>query len=166
MQKQGIIPWTKLEAFVRLYTNTIESQIFNEKEGIYTKAQIETLLPPIFMKLHSTLSTIIKDHLGEESKKQVEDEMIGKSKLRMFINIMSTIRLRINPQDLRTTEDMTVIIKNIKQEIKVMMGNNIPLEVIEKTFEYLIELSDNLKSYFDQLFGKMEQINEDETSIR
>jgi hypothetical protein len=38
MQKQGIIPWTKLEAFVRLYTNTIESQIFNEKEGIYTKS--------------------------------------------------------------------------------------------------------------------------------
>jgi hypothetical protein len=61
---------------------------------------------------------------------------------------------------------MTVIIKNIKQDIKVMMGNNIPLEVIEKTFEYLIELSDNLKSFFDQLFGKMEQINEDETSIR
>jgi hypothetical protein len=61
---------------------------------------------------------------------------------------------------------MTVIIKNIKQDIKVMMGNNIPLEVIEKTFEYLIELSDNLKSFFDQLFGKMEQINEDETSLR
>ena len=67
---------------------------------------------------------------------------------------------------MRTTEDMTVIIKNIKQEIKVMMGNNIPNDVIEKTFDHLGELSENLKSYFDQLFDKMEQISEDESAIR
>jgi ribosome recycling factor len=47
-----------------------------------------------------------------------------------------------------------------------MMGNNIPNEVIEKTFEQLGEVSDSLKSYFDQLNGKMEQIGEDVTAIR
>ena len=52
----------------------------NEQEGILTKAQIEPLLPPFFKKLHSNLSTIIKDHLGEEIKKG-EEELLEKSKI-------------------------------------------------------------------------------------
>jgi hypothetical protein len=61
---------------------------------------------------------------------------------------------------------MATIIKTIKPDIKDMMGNNIPNEVIEKTFEQLGELTDTLKSYFDQFFGKMEQIGEDVMAIR
>ncbi len=61
---------------------------------------------------------------------------------------------------------MATIIKTVRQDINVMMGNNIPNEVIEKTFEQLGELSDILKSFFDQLFGKMEQMGKDVTAIR
>ena len=61
---------------------------------------------------------------------------------------------------------MGTMIGSVKQEIKDAMGNNIPNEVIEKTFEQLGELSDSLKSYFDQLFGKMEQIGENVAAIR
>jgi hypothetical protein len=61
---------------------------------------------------------------------------------------------------------MGTMIGSIKQEIKDSMANNLPDEVIEKTFGQLGELSDSLKSYFDQLFGKMEQISEDVTAIR
>ena len=132
MQRSGIIPWNQLEAFVRLYNNTIASQLLNEQEGILTKAQIEPLLPPFFKKLHSNLSTIVKDHLGEEVKK--EEEELEKGKIRLIIKVMSTIKSRTNPKDLRTSEDMATIIKAIKPDIKDMMGNDIPNDVIEKTF--------------------------------
>jgi len=95
MQRSGIIPWNQLEAFVRLYNNTIASQLMNEQEGILTKAQIEPLLPPFFKKLHSNLSTIVKDHLGEEVKK--EEEELEKGKIRLIIKVMSTIKSRNNP---------------------------------------------------------------------
>ena len=69
-------------------------------------------------------------------------------------------------QESKRKHDMGTMIGSVKQEIKDAMGNNIPNEVIDKTFEQLGELSDSLKSYFDQLFGKMEQIGEDVTAIR
>ena len=53
---------------------------------------------------------------------------------------------------------MAIIIASIKQDIKNLMGNNVSNDVIEKTFDRLSELSDSLKSFFDQLFGKMDQI--------
>jgi S-adenosylmethionine synthetase len=102
--------------------------------------------------------------LGEEIKK--EEEEIEKCKIRMIIKIMSTIQSTLIVQDSKRKNDMGAMIGSIKQEIKDIMGNNIPNEVIEKTFEQLGELSDSLKSYFDQLFGKMEQIGEDVTAIR
>ena len=69
-------------------------------------------------------------------------------------------------QESKRKHDMGTMIGSVKQEIKDAMGNNIPNEVIEKTFNQLGELSDSLTSYFDQLFGKMEQIGEDVTAIR
>ena len=89
MHQQRIIPWTKLDAFVNLYNNTINCDMIKVQNGILTKAQIEPLLPAYFKCLHSNLSTIIKDHLGDEIKQ--EEEEIEKGKIRMIIKIMSTI---------------------------------------------------------------------------
>jgi hypothetical protein len=86
MQQQGIIPWTKLVDFVKIYTKTIQSQIENEQDGTLTKAQIEPLLPALFKKLHSTLTAILNDDMGEEIKR--EQEEIEKNKVHMIIKIM------------------------------------------------------------------------------
>ena len=86
MQRQGIVPWSKLEAFVKLYDKTIQSLIDNEKDGIITKAQIEPLLPGYFKKLYSTLATFLSDHVGEEIKK--EEEELEKNKVYMIIKVM------------------------------------------------------------------------------
>ena len=56
--------------------------------------------------------------------------------------------------------------KLIKQDIKNLMGNNASNDVIDKTFDRLSELSDSLKSFFDQMFGKMDQIGHDFTTIK
>ncbi len=53
---------------------------------------------------------------------------------------------------------MATMIGSIKEEIRAMMGGNVSNDVIDKTFDQLGELSDSLKYYFDQLFGKMDQI--------
>jgi hypothetical protein len=128
MQQSGIIPWTKFEGFVRLYRNTIEPQIFNEQEGILSKAQIEPLLPAYFKTLHSSLSTTIKEHCGEEIKK--EEEEIEKCKIRMIIKVMSTIQTTLVTQESKRKHDMGTMIGSVKEDIMKMMGNNIPNEVI------------------------------------
>jgi len=53
---------------------------------------------------------------------------------------------------------MGTMIGSIKEDIRAMMGVNVSNDVIDKTFDQLGELSDSLKSFFDQLFGKMDQI--------
>ena len=53
---------------------------------------------------------------------------------------------------------MGTMIGSIKEDIRAMMGANVSNDVIDKTFDQLSELSDSLKSFFDQLFGKIDQI--------
>jgi hypothetical protein len=54
---------------------------------------------------------------------------------------------------------MASLIQNIKEEVKNMMADNVPIEVINKTFEQLRDSSDCLKTYFDQLSGNMKQMS-------
>ncbi len=84
----------------------------------------------------------------------------------MIIKVMSTIQTTLVTQESKRKHDMGAMIGSIKQEVRDTMGNSVPNEVIEKMFAHLAELSDSLKSYVDQLFGKMEQIGEDVTAIR
>ena len=49
---------------------------------------------------------------------------------------------------------------SIKEDIRKLMGINIPSEVIHETFDQLGELSDSLESYFDQILIKMKQSDE------
>jgi hypothetical protein len=58
------------------------------------------------------------------------------------------------------------MIGSIKEDVRAMMGGNISNEIINKTFDQLEEISDSLKSYFDQVFGKMNQIGQDVTDIK
>ncbi len=48
-----------------------------------------------------------------------------------------------------------IIAATIKQDIKDMMGLNVPNEVIDKIYEQFGVLSEILKSYFDRVFDKM-----------
>jgi hypothetical protein len=51
---------------------------------------------------------------------------------------------------------MGTMIGSIKEDIRAMMGENVSNDVIDKTFDQLGELSDSLRSYFDQMFDKMD----------
>jgi argonaute-like protein implicated in RNA metabolism and viral defense len=96
----------------------------NENDGILTKAQIQPLLPAYFKKLHSTLTSILNDHVGEEKKK--EEEELEKNKVYMIIKIMQTIQSTLVTQESKRKHDMGTMIGSVKQEIKQIMGNNIP----------------------------------------
>ena len=61
---------------------------------------------------------------------------------------------------------MATMIGSIKEDIKSQMGNNVPSDVIDKTFDQLGELSDSLKSYFDQMLNRIEQIDGNILAIR
>ena len=50
---------------------------------------------------------------------------------------------------------------SIKEEVRNTMADNVPNEMINKTFEQLEDLSDCLQTYFDQLSGKMKQMSLD-----
>ena len=90
MAQQNIIPWNKLEKFAELYHHGIESEIYKKNEGLITQAEIESRLPPIFKKLHSTLADILREHASEDIRK--EEEEIDKSKIRMVLKVMQTIQ--------------------------------------------------------------------------
>ena len=62
MQKQILVSWSKFEAFTAEYHMSIDPLVHYEKNGVLSKSQIETLLPPILMKFHSTLTTILNEH--------------------------------------------------------------------------------------------------------
>lgn len=61
---------------------------------------------------------------------------------------------------------MATMIGSVKEDIRSLMGNNVPSDVIDKTFDQLGELSDSLKSYFDQMLNRMEEIDNSILSIK
>ena len=138
--------------------------MFNEREGLHTKAEVEAVLPVYFKKIHATVTAILKEHASEDFKK--EEEEIEKNKIQMIIKVLSTIQTTLITQESKRKHDMGTMIGSVKEDIRNTMGNNVANEVIDSTFKQLIELSESLKSYFDQMFGKMEQIDENVVAIR
>ncbi len=54
--------------FVEEYRHGIESEIFKKNKGFDTQADIEARLPRVFKMLHSTLTSILKEHASEDMR--------------------------------------------------------------------------------------------------
>jgi hypothetical protein len=93
MQKQNLVSWSNFEALTAEYHISIEPLVQLEKNGVLSKSQIENLLPPILLKLHSTLTTILNENGVDLNIKN--DEKMEKSKIQIIIKAMQAIQAKI-----------------------------------------------------------------------
>ena len=73
---------------------SIDPLVHYEKNGVFSKSQIETLLPPILKKFYSTLTGILNEQHGVDLNIKNDDQM-DKSKIQIIIKAMQAIQAKI-----------------------------------------------------------------------
>jgi hypothetical protein len=69
----AIIPWSKLEKFAELYKILIVPEIYKKTSEFEPQSVIEARLPLAFKTLHSSLTSILREHVSEDFRREEQE---------------------------------------------------------------------------------------------